>query len=98
MFAAINLLDRFLTKMKVRPKHMACISVGSLHLAIKQLNIPQIDTDDLVVISQVSILYFYDFYLFCSGFNFAQPKYLYSPSITVKIVEKNKKRTVIIEV
>ncbi|CAO1321505.1 unnamed protein product [Diamesa hyperborea] len=52
MFAAINLLDRFLTKMKVRPKHMACISVGSLHLAIKQLNIPQIDTDDLVVISQ----------------------------------------------
>lgn len=52
MFAAINLLDRFLTKMKVRPKHMACISVGSLHLAIRQLNLMPIDAEDLVAISQ----------------------------------------------
>lgn len=40
--------------MKVRPKHMACISVGSLHLAIKQLGVEAIDTEDLVAISQVS--------------------------------------------
>lgn len=52
LFTAINLVDRFLTKMKVRPKHMACISVGSLHLAIKQLGLLPIDTDDLVAISQ----------------------------------------------
>jgi len=52
LFAAINLVDRFLTKMKVRPKHMACISVSSLHLAVKQLGLPVIDTEDLVAISQ----------------------------------------------
>lgn len=55
LFTAINLVDRFLTKMKVRPKHMACISIGSFHLAIKQLGLLPIDTDDLVAISQVSI-------------------------------------------
>lgn len=54
LFAAINLVDRFLTKMKVRPKHMACISVSSLHLAVKQLGLPVMDTEDLVAISQVS--------------------------------------------
>lgn len=52
LFSAINHVDRFLTKMKVRPKHMACISVGSLHLAIKQLGVETIDTEDLVAISQ----------------------------------------------
>ncbi|XP_058812842.1 cyclin G [Topomyia yanbarensis] len=52
LFAAINLVDRFLTKMKVRPKHMACISVSSFHLAVQQLTLPQIDTEDLVAISQ----------------------------------------------
>lgn len=55
LFTAINLVDRFLTKMKVRPKHMSCISVGSLHLATKQLGLDPIDTEDLVAISQVSI-------------------------------------------
>lgn len=55
LFAAINLVDRFLTKMKVKPKHMACISVGSLHLAIKQLGLMPMDTEDLVAISQVSL-------------------------------------------
>lgn len=58
LFTAINLVDRFLTKMKVRPKHMSCISVGSLHLAIKQLGVVSIDTEDLVAISQVSITFF----------------------------------------
>lgn len=57
LFAAINLVDRFLTKMKVRPKHMACISVSSLHLAVKQLGLPAMDTEDLVAISQVSTVY-----------------------------------------
>lgn len=52
LFAAINLVDRFLTKMKVRPKHMACISVSSFHLAVQQLSMPLIDTEDLVAISQ----------------------------------------------
>ncbi|XP_050082945.1 cyclin G [Anopheles aquasalis] len=52
LFAAINLVDRFLTKMKVRPKHMACISVSSFHLAVQQLSMPVIDTEDLVAISQ----------------------------------------------
>lgn len=59
LFTAINLVDRFLTKMKVRPKHMSCISVGSLHLAIKQLGVVSIDTEDLVAISQVSITFFF---------------------------------------
>lgn len=57
LFTAINLVDRFLTKMKVRPKHMACISVGSLILAVKQLGLLPIDTDDLVAISQVSFCF-----------------------------------------
>lgn len=52
LFAAINLVDRFLTKMKVKPKHMACISVGSLYLANQQLSLPAMDPEDLVLISQ----------------------------------------------
>lgn len=36
---------------------MACISVGSLVLAIKQLGLMPIDTDDLVAISQVSFMF-----------------------------------------
>lgn len=66
LFAAINLVDRFLTKMKVRPKHIACISVGSFHLAIQQLGLPQIDTEDLVAISQVS----FQLKMFSSNFLF----------------------------
>lgn len=64
LFTAINLVDRFLTKMKVRPKHMSCISVGSLHLATKQLGLDPIDTEDLVAISQVSIDEIFKIYLF----------------------------------
>jgi len=33
LFVAVNLMDRFLTKMKVRPKHMACISIAAFQLA-----------------------------------------------------------------
>ncbi|XP_036443536.1 cyclin-G2 [Colossoma macropomum] len=32
---AVNLLDRFLALMKVQPKHLACISIGCLHIAAK---------------------------------------------------------------
>lgn len=52
LFVAVNLVDRFLSKMKVRPKHMACISVGSFLLAVRQLKLNIADTDDLVCISQ----------------------------------------------
>ncbi|XP_063242503.1 cyclin G [Bacillus rossius redtenbacheri] len=61
LFVAINLMDRFLTRMKVQPKHMACISVSSFHLAArlvascrKDLDSPVVvpDTEDLVAISQ----------------------------------------------
>jgi hypothetical protein len=41
--------------MKVKPKHMACISVGAFHLAVKQIGLLAIDTEDLVAISQVSL-------------------------------------------
>ncbi|XP_066999568.1 cyclin G [Anabrus simplex] len=62
LFVAINLMDRFLTKMKARPKHMACISVSAFHLACRQVllheqgtggeswSVP--DSRDLVTISQ----------------------------------------------
>lgn len=52
LFVAVNLVDRFLTKMRVRPKHMACISVGSFLLAARQLKLNIADTDDFVGISQ----------------------------------------------
>ena len=66
LFTAINHVDRFLTKMRVKPKHMACISVGSLNLAIKQLGVEAIDTEDLVAISQVSCFFFQVFIqVFC---------------------------------
>ncbi|KAL5275274.1 CCNG2 family protein [Megaselia abdita] len=52
LFAAINLVDRFLGKMSVKPKHMACMSVASFHLAIKQLDYKPIPSEDLVTISQ----------------------------------------------
>ncbi|XP_041914544.1 cyclin-G2 [Alosa pseudoharengus] len=32
---AVNLLDRFLAIMRVQPKHLACISIGCLHIAAK---------------------------------------------------------------
>lgn len=51
----MSLVDRFLDRMAVKPKHMACMSVASFHLAIKQLNLKPIPAEDLVTISQVSI-------------------------------------------
>lgn len=50
-FIGINLMDRFLTKMKARPKHMACISVASFHIAAVQMA-QSLDADHLVSISQ----------------------------------------------
>lgn len=63
LFVATNLVDRFLTKMRVRPKHMACISVGSFLLAVRQLKLNINDTDDLVSISQVMISFSYAYFL-----------------------------------
>lgn len=48
---AINLMDRFLSKMKAKPKHMACISVSAFHIAAVQLA-QSLDADHLVSISQ----------------------------------------------
>lgn len=50
-FIAINLMDRFLTKMKARPKHMACISVSAFHIAAVQMA-QSVNADHLVSISQ----------------------------------------------
>lgn len=51
---AVNLLDRFLAMMKVQPKHLACISIGCLHIAAKvveqECNISS--THELIRISQ----------------------------------------------
>ncbi|XP_015174812.1 PREDICTED: cyclin-G1 [Polistes dominula] len=50
-FLAINLMDRFLTKMKAKLKHMACISVSAFHIAAVQMA-QSLDADHLVSISQ----------------------------------------------
>lgn len=52
LFNAMSLVDRFLDRMAVKPKHMACMSVASFHLAIKQLELKPIPAEDLVTISQ----------------------------------------------
>lgn len=52
LFSAMSLVDRFLDRMTVKPKHMACLSVASFHLAIKQLGLKPIPAEDLVTISQ----------------------------------------------
>ncbi|XP_037944586.1 cyclin G [Teleopsis dalmanni] len=52
LFSAMSLVDRFLDRMTVKPKHMACMSIASFHLAIKQLELKPIPADDLVTISQ----------------------------------------------
>jgi len=51
----MSLVDRFLDRMAVKPKHMACMSVASFHLAIKQLDLKPIPAEDLVTISQVGV-------------------------------------------
>ncbi|XP_018044724.1 PREDICTED: cyclin G-like [Atta colombica] len=50
-FIAINLIDRFLTKMKARQKHMACISVSAFYIAAIQ-RMQSIDAEHLISISQ----------------------------------------------
>lgn len=52
LFSAMSLVDRFLDRMAVKPKHMACLSVASFNLAIKQLELKPIPAEDLVTISQ----------------------------------------------
>lgn len=62
LFNAINMLDRFLTKMKVRPCHMSCISVSCMHIAMEthvrlapaSAACHTVSTEDLVSISQCS--------------------------------------------
>ncbi|KAJ8688584.1 hypothetical protein QAD02_024379 [Eretmocerus hayati] len=51
-FIAINLMDRFLTKMKARSKHLACISVSSFHISAVQMAQQSLDAEHLVSISQ----------------------------------------------
>lgn len=48
---AINLMDRFLTKMKAKQKYMACISVSAFYIASINQQIP-IDAEHLVSVSQ----------------------------------------------
>lgn len=54
LFISINIMDRFLTKMKVQPKHMACISVSSFHIACKMICDPDLipESTHLITISQ----------------------------------------------
>ncbi|XP_065222483.1 cyclin G [Planococcus citri] len=54
LFAAINIMDRFLTKMKVQPKYIACISIASFHIACKLVCSPDLipDPAHLISISQ----------------------------------------------
>lgn len=52
-FIATNLMDRFLTKMKVKAKHMACMSVASFQLACRMVcggSAPELQ--DILAISQ----------------------------------------------
>jgi len=36
LLAALNLMDRFMSRMKARPKHLSCIAISSFHLAASQ--------------------------------------------------------------
>uniref|UniRef100_G1U8P8 Cyclin-like domain-containing protein n=1 Tax=Oryctolagus cuniculus TaxID=9986 RepID=G1U8P8_RABIT len=51
---AVNLLDRFLSKMKVQPKHLGCVRLSCFYLAIisieEERNVPL--ATDLIQISQ----------------------------------------------
>ncbi|XDB51795.1 hypothetical protein AB1E18_005347 [Capra hircus] len=51
---AVNLLDRFLSKMKVQPKHLGCVGLSCFYLAVKsteeERNVPL--ATDLIRISQ----------------------------------------------
>lgn len=51
---AVNFLDRFLSKMKVQPKHLGCVGLSCFYLAVKateeERNVPL--ATDLIRISQ----------------------------------------------
>ncbi|CAL4109614.1 unnamed protein product [Meganyctiphanes norvegica] len=60
-FNAVNIMDRFLTRMKAQPKHLSCIAVSAFHLSCVHTpgyahlrDIPQVvpDSRDLTTISQ----------------------------------------------
>lgn len=60
-FNAVNIMDRFLTRMKAQPKHLSCIAVSAFHLSCQFTpgyahlrELPQVvpDTRDLTTISQ----------------------------------------------
>lgn len=60
-FNAVNIMDRFLTRMKAQPKHLSCIAVSAFHLSCQFTpgyshlrDVPQVvpDTRDLTTISQ----------------------------------------------
>ncbi|KAG7159263.1 cyclin G-like [Homarus americanus] len=60
-FNAVNIMDRFLTRMKAQPKHLSCIAVSAFHLSCQFTpgyshlrDIPQVvpDSRDLTTISQ----------------------------------------------
>lgn len=60
-FNAVNIMDRFLTRMKAQPKHLSCIAVSAFHLSCKYTagynhlrDVPQVvpDSQDLTTISQ----------------------------------------------
>lgn len=36
LLAGLNLMDRFMSRMKARPKHLSCIAISSFHLAACQ--------------------------------------------------------------
>ncbi|XP_035457670.1 cyclin G [Spodoptera frugiperda] len=57
LISAINLFDRFLTKMKVRPCHVPCITVSCMNIALEQYAADtdtkrSISVEELVSISQ----------------------------------------------
>ncbi|XP_066939088.1 cyclin G isoform X1 [Macrobrachium rosenbergii] len=60
-FNAVNIMDRFLTRMKAQPKHLSCIAVSAFHLSCQYTpgynhlrDVPQVvpDSRDLTTISQ----------------------------------------------
>lgn len=60
-FNAVNIMDRFLTRMKAQPKHLSCIAVSAFHLSCQFTpgyahlrDVAQVvpDTRDLTTISQ----------------------------------------------
>ncbi|XP_043224947.1 cyclin G-like [Amphibalanus amphitrite] len=59
LFIALNIMDRFLSRMRARPKHLSCIAISSFHLAVEyaareqpQLAAAARSPADLVNISQ----------------------------------------------